>query len=263
MDTFLYYRTYPGFSRNNLFAGDKQELLDVCQRSMDDSLAGVDVLAVINGSTPEYTELIRAKYPAVHHVAEPCDRQDAANGKLVYGGTGSFFAMYDHMLKRGHSDEDVILILEDDYLFTPGGLARWVSGIRRFDGLVSPYDPPDRYRRTDDAYARRTRVWAHDNIHWRQIESTTSTIGGRFKHFRRAQLAAKLPRPRFRRLHAGYLLGRELPSIDRVFYRRCHFWLGIDLYCPLPGVATHLATDQLSIGVDWEARFNELRDHRA
>lgn len=260
MSTFLYYRTYPGFSKNNLFARSKPELLDVCQRSMDDSMDGVDVVAVINRSTPEYTRLIASKYPVVHHVSEPCDREDARNGRLVYGGVGSFFAMYDYMLHRGHADEDVILILEDDYLFTPGGLRRWVSAIAHFDGLVSPYDPPDRYRRTDDAYAVKTRIWAHDNAHWRKIESTTSTIGGRFKYFRRAELAAKLPRPRFRRLHSGYLLGRELPSIDRVFYRRLHYWLGIDVFSPVPGVATHLAVDQLSIGVDWEARFNELRD---
>lgn len=260
MDTFIYYRTYPGFSAKNLFARSKKELLDVCQRSMDDGLGGVEVRAIINGSTPEYTELIRAKYPAVHHVSAPCDRQDAVNGKLVYGGVGSFFAMYDLMLTFGHCDEDVIMVLEDDYLFTKGGLGRWVSGIRHFDGFVSPYDPPDRYRRTDDAYARKTPMWAHADTHWRQIESTTSTFGGRFKYFRKAHLAAKIPRLRFRRFHAGYLLGRELASIDRVFYRRCHYWLGIDLFSPVPGVATHLAEDQLGVGVDWEGRFNELRD---
>jgi hypothetical protein len=263
MGTFLYYRTYPGFSGNNTFARDKKELVDVCVRSIVDSLDGVDARAVINNSTPDYSDFIRSRFPDIHHVSAPCDRDDAVGKWIVFGGVGSFFELYNHMLARGHGDEDVIMILEDDYLFSERGLARWISGIRHFDGLVSPYDPPDRYRRTDDAFARRTRLWAHDNAHWRQIESTTSTVGGRFKYFRRADWVAKMPRPRVRRFHPGYFIGRELPSTDRVFYRRCHYWLGIDLFCPLPGVATHLAPNQLSVGVDWQARFKELQGHSA
>lgn len=40
MGIFLYSRTYPGFSGNNTFVRDKKELVDVCVRSIVDSLGG-------------------------------------------------------------------------------------------------------------------------------------------------------------------------------------------------------------------------------
>jgi len=258
MKTFLYFRTYPGFSENNLFAKNKFELIDVCVKSMGLCKTLTNAYAVINNSTPEFTEYLNKKFSLIHHVNAPCDRTDSWNSKLVYGGVGSFFRTYEFIMSNNHHEDDIILILEDDYLFVDGGFDEWIAAIGFFDGFVSPYDPPDRYRRSDDAYAKKTSLWLHGSKHWRQIESTTSTIGGKFKYFKKAFFTAKIPRPRIRRFHPGYFFGKELASIDRVFYRRCHYWLGIDLYSPIPALATHLSMDQLSPGVDWEKRFKEL-----
>ncbi len=259
MEAYLYFRTYPGFSENNLFAQSKQELIDVCYKSIKQYLNHVHVCAVINNSTPEYTELIRGKFPAIHHVSAPCDRNDFWNNKMVFGGVGSFFKTYEYIFENKHEDDDVIMILEDDYLFVEDGFRQWVDGIRYFDGFISPYDPPDRYRRNDDAYAKKTLLWLHNNRHWRKIESTTSTIGGKFKYFKKAFFVAKIPRLYIRRFHPGYFFGKEFASIDRVFYRRCHYWLRINLFSPIPAIATHLSKGQLSPGVDWEKRFKELQ----
>ena len=257
MNVYLYYRTYPGFSEKILFAADKYELVKVCLESMELDKNNVHLCAIVNQSTPEFTNFLSARFPSIYHVSEPCDRDDYRNHKMIFGGIGSYFKTYDMIMENNHHDEDVILIIEDDYLFIAGGLNEWIEASRKFDGFVSPYDAPGKYS-TANTSSSKTTLYFHANRHWRLTESSTSTIGGRYKYFKKAFPMIKIPRLRKGRFHVGYFFGKELPSIDQIFYIRCRRWLGIDLVCPVPAIATHLSKNELSPAFDWEKRYLEI-----
>ena len=283
MAVFLYFRTYWGKQSNtgwlgkNLFAKSKYELVDVCIKSMELDKLDIHSYACIDNSTEEYTQFLMPKFSKLFHTSEGFDVNDFHNRLPVFGGKGGLVRVHDFINSNKHDDEDIILIVEDDYLFVSGGFEEWVEACKHFNGFVSPFDPLDRYIRNDDMYAKKTEIFIHNNRHWRKSESTTSVIGGRYKYFRKSAFIRKLPRFFIWFFWPGRLIGRELASIDRVFYRRIHYLLGINVFSPIPGIATHLSQfkhpppgvfkndvkipdSKQSPGVDWEKRFKELAE---
>lgn len=259
-NVYLYYRTYAGWSGKNIFAKNKFELISVCWRSLEIKNIPFTSFVWIDNSTPEFTEFISSKFSSIHHTSEGFDVDDNLNRIPVFGGRGSYFKMREFMHNNNHADDDVILILEDDYLFVKGGFHEWIEACKHFKGFVSPCDHPDRYRRKDDAFAKKTKITVHNNRHWRQIESTTGVVGGRYKYFRRTFPIAKTPRVRINFFWPGRFLGKELVSMDRGFYRRIHYLLRIKLFGPIPGIAAHLSKGQIDSVVNWEKRYKELEE---
>jgi hypothetical protein len=284
MSVFLYYRTYwgknstAGWLGRNILAKNKYEMIEVCTRSAYIDKQDIYSYACVDNSVPEYTAFLKSKFSEVVHFSEGFDVNDFRNKLPVFGGMGGLARTIELMEMHDHKDDDVILFLEDDYLFTPGGFKEWVEACKHFDGFVSPFDHPDRYLRSDDEFAKKTEIFIHNNRHWRKAEATTSVVGARYKYFKKTSLIRKLPRFHIWFFWPGRLIGRELPSIDRVFYRRAHYLFGIDLFTPIPGIANHLAKfaapsnkrylkkgchipeTQLSPGVDWEKRYREVAE---
>ena len=281
MGVYLYYRTHwekesnLGWSGKNIFAKDKLELVEVCMKSADLDKQEIYSYACINNATPEYLEFLQGKFSKVFQISEGFDVNDFDNKLPVFGGCGSLFRMFNLMESNNHDDNDIVLVLEDDYLFVSGGFQEWIEACKHFDGFVTPFDHPARYIRNDDLYAKKTEIFVHKNRHWRKAESTTSTVGARYKYFRKTFFMRKIPRFHVWFFWPSRLIGRELPSIDRVFYRRAHYLLGIDVFTPIPGIAVHLTKfvppakrylkrgclmpdTQLSLGVDWEKRYKEV-----
>lgn len=283
MKIYLYYRTYwgkssaTGLSGRNILAKTKMELVKTCIKSLELELQNdLNTIAFVDYSTPEYTAFLGSVFDEVVHISEGFDVGDHRGMWPVFGGTGSFSALMKYMTKQDHKDDDIILILEDDYLFRAGGLRCWINACSGLDGFVSPFDHPDRYYRDDDSFFHKTKILIFENTHFRTIESSTGVVGGRYKYFRKSAFIRKLPRLHFWFFWPGRLFGAELPSIDRVFYRRIYLLLKIHLYSPMPGFASHLSQfvapiklkllkkdailpeTQLSPGVDWVKRFYDL-----
>ena len=89
---------------------------------------------------------------------------------------------------KSHSDDDIILLVEDDYLFAESGLSQWIQACAEFNGSVTPFDHPDRYIRSDDWFGSRSEVMIIGDRHWRECESTTGVVGGKYKFFRKTAL---------------------------------------------------------------------------
>ncbi len=281
MRVFLYYRTYwgkesgQGWLGRNILAKDKLELVEVCMKSADLDRQDVYSYACVDNSTPEYTEFLTPRFSELFHTSEGFDVNDFHNKLPVFGGMGSSSKMFNFMENNNHDDNDIVLVLEDDYLFVSGGFEEWIEACKYFDGFVFPFDHPDRYIRNDDMYAKKTEVFVHNNRHWRQVEAATGVVGARYKYFRKTFWVRKVPRFHIWFFWPSRLFGRELPSIDRVFYRRIHYLFGVNVFSPIPGIANHLSVfippkkkvlkpeakvpdTQLSPGVDWERRFKEV-----
>lgn len=281
MGVYLYYRTYwgkesgSGWLGRNILAKDKYELVDVCMTSTAFDNEDITSYACVDNSIPEYTKFLQPRFSELIHSSEGFDVADFRNKLPVFGGLGGLAKTYRLMENNNHNDDDVVLVLEDDYLFASGGFHEWIEACRHFDGFVSPFDHPDRYIRNDDLFATRPEMFIHNNRHWRKSESTTSVLGARYKYFRKTHFIRKIPRFHIWFFWPSRLIGGELPSIDRVFYRRAHYLLGIDVFTPIPGLATHVSrgvaprkrylrrgcsalATQLSPGVDWEKRYREV-----
>lgn len=283
MSTYLYFRTYwgkqsqTGLSGRNILATSKMQLVETCINALELDGVKIHTCACVDYSTPEYTAFLKSRFDDVFHTSEGCDVIDHKGRWPVFGGIGNLPRVLSYIAEQHHASDDVVLIVEDDYLFVERGLGVWISACEQLDGFVSPFDHPDRYVRNDDLYGSKADIKIVDNRHWRTIESNTSVVGGRYEYFARTAFTRKVPRLYVLYVWPGHFLGRELPSIDRVFYRRAYLWNRVKLYSPIPGLATHLSrfipppsrknlkkgatlpATHLSPGVDWEKRFRDLQ----
>lgn len=285
MGVYLYLRTYwgdphsSGMSGRNILAKTKMELVSTCIKSLEfENHESIHTCACVDNSTVEYTKFLESKFDEVFHTSEGLDVNDHRGKWPIFGGMGNLPKVHDFISSRSHKDDDIILILEDDYLFITGGFSDWISACIKLNGLVSPFDHPDRYLRNDDLFVRKSEITIVNNKHFRTIESNTGVVGGRYSFFRESAFIRKIPRFHFWFFWPSRIFGTELPSIDRVFYRRALFWLRIKLFSPIPGFATHLSKfippenmnilkkgvklpeTQLSPGFDWEKRYYKLLD---
>jgi hypothetical protein len=282
MKVYLYLRTYwgdrssTGMSGRNVLAKNKMELVETCIKSLElNDIDNIHTCACVDNSTDEYTGFLESKFDDVFHTSEGFDVNDHRGKWPVFGGMGNLCRVSEYISSKKHNDSDIVLLLEDDYLFRDGGFKNWIQACNKIDGFVSPFDHPDRYYRNDDVF-RKTEIILACNMHYRTIESTTSVVGGKSIYFNRTAFLRKIPRLHIWFFWPERLFGKELPSIDRVFYRRAYFWLRIKLYSPIPGLATHMSQfippenksvlkkgvtlpeTQLSPGVNWNKRFKSL-----
>lgn len=260
-NVYLYYRTYPGWSGKNIFAKNKFDLINACWKSLEIENTLVNSCAWIDNPNEAFKDFMSRKIKDHHYTYEGFDCNDSKNRLPLFGGSGSYFKLREFMSNNNHKDDDIILILEDDYLFVSGGFKKWIEACRHFNGFVSPIDHPNTYRRNDHLFAKKSKIEAFNGHHWRKIESTIGTVGGKYQYFKKTYFVSKMPRFYVYSFWPGRLLGKELASIDRVFYRRIHYFLGIDLYVPIPGIAAHLSKNELDPVVDWGKRYHELAEN--
>jgi hypothetical protein len=283
MKVYLYYRTYwgnengPGWLGRNILAKSKKELVSVGINSMNLNQLDIKKLAFVDNSIPEYTKYLEPLFDKLIHTSEGIDIDDNKGGWPIFGALGSLMRLMEFMMDNRHNEDDIILLVEDDYLFAPNALKKWIDAIKYYKNhFVTPFDHPDRYIRNDDQFAKKTPIHIVSNHHWRQSESATSVIGGTFSTFNKTFFLRKIPRIYIaNRFYPGKYFGRELAGVDRVFNRRSHYFLGVNIYSPIPGIACHLTKfvpspqhlfrkgvtipkTQLSPGYDWEKRYNEL-----
>ena len=284
MNIFLYFRTYwgnpesSGMSGRNILAKSKLELVSTTIKSLElNTIHNIHTCACVDLSTPNYTKFLESKFDEIFHTKEGFDVNDHKGCLPVFGGMGNSIKVFNYIKSKNHKDDDVVLLLEDDYLFNSNGFKSWIESCAELDGFVSPFDHPDRYLRRDDMFFKKSEIIISNNHHFKMCESSTGVIGARYKYFRKTHFLRKIPRFHIWFFWPGRIFGNELPSIDRVFYRRAYFFCRVKLFSPIPGFAVHLSKfirpenesvfrksieklpeTQLSAGVDWISRYKNL-----
>lgn len=286
MNVFLYYRTYwgkdskTGWLGRNVLAKSKMEMVKTCINSMEfgklDPRIKLRKIACVDNSTPEYTRHLEGYFDEIFHTNEGLDISDTHNGWLpLWGMKGGLVKVIELINQRKHNPDDIILITEDDYLFSESGFSEWINACNHFNGFVAPYDHPYNYYR-NDMFQKINGIDVFADKHWRETTCTTSVIGGKYKLFDRTRFFRKIPRLVFGPLYMERFFGKELPSLDVIFYRRIRRIFGIKTYSPMPGLAQHLSKwpnvarkymkigcetplTEFSPGIDWEKRYQTCK----
>lgn len=119
-------------------------------------------------------------------------------------------------------DTEYIYFCEDDYLYHSYADFHMFDGLESFpDSIISLYDHPDRYTRSDDIGDVKVKLGRLG--HWRTGESTTCTWATNTELFKKI-----LYKP-------AKIAGLD----DRGFFRSIYTQNGIRLHTPIPGYATH------------------------
>lgn len=285
MNVFLYYRTYwgrnslTGWLGRNIIAKSKMEMVRACLKSMEfnklDPRVKINKIACVDNSTPEYTEHLTKYFDEIYHTNEGLDVTDTRNGWVpLWGMRGGLVKVLEFINQRQHDPEDIILILEDDYVFAPNGFSSWINACEHFSGFVTPYDHPYNYYR-NDMFQKLVGIDVFEGRHWRETTCTTSVIGAKYEFFKKTRFIRKIPRLVFGPFYVERFFRKELPSLDIIFYRRIRKLLGVKTYSPMPGLAQHLSiwpnvsprhmkknydtpSTELSPGVDWIGRCKSL-----
>jgi len=100
------------------------------------------------------------------------------------GNSASFIYMAERIAAEC-ADDDIVYLLEDDYLHLPGSAAVLLEGLALAD-YVTVYDHPDRYKLEADGGTplnhkriRPARIFVTQSTHWRETDSTTMTFACR------------------------------------------------------------------------------------
>lgn len=134
----------------------------------------------------------------------------------------------------GKSLNQDVYFLEDDYLHTENAIKILEEGLPKFQ-LISGYDHPDRYTRTDDIPYKQEEISVTSSTHWRTAEATTCTW------MATKDILGKI-------VDLAIKFGLE----DRNFFRYIYKTMNIRLWQSLPGVSTHVTTLYQSPLIDWK-----------
>lgn len=200
-------------------------------------------------------------------VADNCGAETlamiAAEERRRYGARG-VVRVHETSLGNGHSwifarnlamewpDEDVVYLIEDDYLHRPGSAAVMLEGLERAD-YVSLYDHADKYmdfRNGGNPLVSHggelTRLIRTKSCHWKFTQGTTMTFAVRVGTLR----ADSAVFDRF--------ADRRHPDDYRIFVNL--ILQGRTVLTPVPGLSTHGEPGYLAPGVDWQAVADLYRD---
>jgi hypothetical protein len=135
------------------------------------------------------------------------------------------------------ASSDAFYFLEDDYLHREGWLRVLREGLEQLppDAVITLYDHPDRYQRSDDVTSGRESIRLTPSTHWRTAESTTCTCAMR--------------QALWQQVRGVFITGGIR---DRQVYRAL-IERHVRLWQPVPGYSTHDHIKKLSPLVDWRA----------
>lgn len=140
----------------------------------------------------------------------------------------------------GLYETDIIYFLEDDYLHTDNALkvlleGFTIAGAVNKSNIVTLYDHPDRYTRSDDIDRGQTHLFLGNLKYWRTAESTTCTWAIRQDTFIEEKV---------------YEDAVKYGLNDRELFRSLNK-RGIILFTPMLGASTHCHLPFMSPFIDW------------
>jgi len=167
-------------------------------------------------------------------------RQKGVHVIELVGGDGacSFKHMLDYVLSQELAADDIVYLMEDDYVHREG----WVSVMREaFDctnaSYVSLYDHPDKYGSLYTGLV--TQLLVTTSTHWRTTPSTTNTYACRFKTLQEDA-----------QTHYDSCKYDTGTTADHEMFQK--LWgKGRILITCIPGMSSHIETGQLSPCCIW------------
>jgi hypothetical protein len=269
------YRIYPGLSKKPAYFRQKVDLARVALSSFSESLANVDYTlhAILDDCPQEYVDLFRDLFPVQRL------RLERHSPKL--GNEGTWMRQIEILTAQRESD--LVLLAEDDYLWTAGSVRAHVDLHRDCDivDFSTPYDHPGYYYGPSKVPPDRHGLLLHGGLHWRTAACTTLTFFARtellrqtratFGSFARGSYDMSLwialtkhfiGSPAFvRRGFHDPLMKKVFMQAWRYNFGQCLLGRRYTLWSPIPALATHLEGAELAIGVDWDtlvARYGDF-----
>lgn len=265
-DLAVAYRIYPGVSKPALglpFSEDKLQLAEICLRSFKQCLGSlrVKVWVLLDGCPPEYELLFHKYFDGEDLVILQFDR---------IGNRATFSKQMDVLLEQ--QDAELVYFAEDDYVYLPDQFRAMLEFLRAHSDVdcISPYDHPDCYM----LVLHRTPKWirTYASHHWRTAASTCMTF-----------LTRKTTLAKYESVFRSYSVGSDDCGLwlsltkQRVFnpivlprfffqgmfgwksllkawwygWRQILFGKKLNLWVPIPGIATHLSEGKLSPNIGW------------
>jgi hypothetical protein len=267
-DLAIAYRIYPKVSKPALglpFSDDKRRLAEICVRSLKESLGTLRArMWVLLDACPNDYAAIFEKY--------------FCPGDLTFihlpgvGNQATFAKQIDVLLEQ--SDSEFVYFAEDDYIYLPDQFSRMLEFMNANTSVdfISPYDHLDCY--TLDIHDRPKWIRVSASHHWRTAASTCLTFLTSKKTLRQTEKQFRTYCRRnydfslwlgltkqsiFNPLQAATFLYQQ-PLFAKViakawFYgwKQILFGRRMQLWVPVPGLATHLDIEAMSPNVDWRA----------
>jgi hypothetical protein len=266
------YRIYPAISKPAVglpFSEDKYLLSEVCLRSLKESLGGLrtKIWVLLDGCPPAYEALFR-KYFATEEL------RLMAFDKI--GNRATFSKQIEILLEQ--KEAEFVYFAEDDYFYLPNQFHLMLDFLKANPDahFVSPYDHLDCY--TLDIHAGPKWVRSDGAHHWRTAASTCLTFLTRretlakyepvFRSYVRGNNDCALwltltkhrvfnPVAAARYFVRGLFYWKVLTRAWVYGWRQILFGRKLQLWVPIPGIATHLDINALSPNIDWRALMQE------
>jgi len=158
----------------------------------------------------------------------------------------SLFNLLQYVISQDIPDDDIVYILEDDYVHRKGWIDIMLEGFEYSDAdYITLYDHNDKYFLPRYRNLK-SKIIVSPSVHWRYIPSTTNTWAVRFKtlkkHFK---------------IHENFCEGRHGSARDRAKFLYLRKKKKAYLISPIPGYSTHAEVPYLSPVIDWEKIINE------
>ena len=138
---------------------------------------------------------------------------------------------YFRQLDIASRTDDKVFLLEDDYYLLPNAGVKIEKALDRFE-CVTPYLHPGYFTEEKHNYPKEEEQV--DDLTWLKVIDTTLTFATH-----------------------GKIIRDNLDKFksNSVWDEKMWKELGIPVWCPKPTLGTHMETDYLSSGVDWEGYF--------
>jgi hypothetical protein len=212
----------------------KKECLASCVKVLG-SKASLHFVAHGFGTPVQFDAFLTVLCP--HEPAHLCPIQ-AANG------AEAFLRALDYTLSLDASDDEIVYLVEDDYLHRPGAAEVIHEGMALDFHYLTLYDHPDKYLDGGPnplvAFrAENTRLYLGPRCHFKLTNSTTMTFACRLGTLRKDAGV-------FYEMSKGEIVP---PDFD-IFRELCR--LGATIGSAVPAYATHCEAQWLSPLIDWD-----------
>lgn len=159
--------------------------------------------------------------------------------------TKSFLKLVDYILNQNYKDDEVIYIVEDDYLHREGASQILKEAFSQFPNAyyATLYDHNDKYiPGYYEMYAPNfpIQLLVSKSVHWRTTPSTTNTFATRFKTLKEDI-----------EIHKEFSSPEKKTSDDHIKF--ISLWnKGRSLISCIPGYSTHVENALMSPTIEWE-----------
>lgn len=191
--------------------------------------------ATLNPETTQYTIIYDEHYGKIEDTF--LSSENDVHIINAGGEAKSFIETLKYIKSKNHNPDDIIYLLEDDYVHQPEWDRILIEGFNLPTDYVTLYDHNDKYCEMYVDF--RTKIMYTSSIHWMATPSTTNTFAVKYSTLMEDYST-----------HIQYSLNVE-PSLDHQKFIALTF-NGRTLISSIPGYSTHCHTNLLSPCINWE-----------